>query len=173
MTAQRHHLPLALSLILFICALVSPAAEKRPPEPATPVSDPAPAESAEAAKSSPTATQELLRPARPAVALTARPRTVLMMVTAYCPCTKCCGPNAKGLTASGKPVSTNRGRFVAADSDMFAFGTRVRVPGYYDAQWVEVLDRGSAIKGRRLDVYFPDHEKAAEWGRRWVEVIVE
>jgi hypothetical protein len=29
-------------------------------------------------------------------------KKVLMTVTAYCPCTKCCGPNACGLTSTGK-----------------------------------------------------------------------
>ena len=27
-----------------------------------------------------------------------------MTITYYCSCTKCCGPNAKGITASGKKV---------------------------------------------------------------------
>src|SRR5215203_735405 len=29
-------------------------------------------------------------------------KTIEMEVTAYCPCTKCCGPKAQGITASGK-----------------------------------------------------------------------
>src|SRR5438477_12044986 len=32
-------------------------------------------------------------------------RTVLMQVTAYCPCEKCCGPNAHGITASRKGIT--------------------------------------------------------------------
>src|SRR5262245_45780006 len=36
---------------------------------------------------------------------------IWMEVTAYCPCHKCCGPKAAGLTASGKRVTYNDGRF--------------------------------------------------------------
>lgn len=96
-----------------------------------------------------------------------------MEVTAYCPCTHCCGPNAAGITASGLPVSHNQGRFVAADTSLLPFGSRLSIPGYHDAASVPVIDRGGAIRGHRLDVFFPTHEQAREWGRRWVLVTVE
>jgi 3D (Asp-Asp-Asp) domain-containing protein len=35
-----------------------------------------------------------------------------------------------------------------------------------------VLDRGGAIEGKRLDVLYPTHERALQWGRRTVEVTV-
>ena len=98
-------------------------------------------------------------------------KVTLMEVTAYCPCKKCCGPRAQGLTASGRPVSFNGGRFVAADRSL-SFNTKLLIPGYADGQAVPVLDRGGAIKGNKLDVYFPTHEQAKEWGRRWVQVTV-
>lgn len=97
-------------------------------------------------------------------------RQVQMEVTAYCACTKCCGPNAIGLTASGKHVSYNDGKFVAADPSV-PFGARLIIPGYSDHP-VEVLDRGSAIRGNKLDVFFPSHEQALEWGRRMVTVTL-
>ncbi len=99
-------------------------------------------------------------------------RVVRMMVTAYCPCTKCCGPNAHGVTASGKPVSYNDGHFVAADTRFLPFGTQLLIPGYNNGSPVPVIDRGGAIKGNRLDVFFPTHQEAREWGRRWVMVTV-
>src|SRR4051794_40224797 len=37
----------------------------------------------------------------PPAAISHKLRTIRMEVTAYCPCTKCCGENAQGLTASG------------------------------------------------------------------------
>jgi len=92
-----------------------------------------------------------------------------MLVTAYCPCTECCGPDARGVTASGRPVSANGGKFVAADGDI-PFGTRLVIPGYNDGQPVEVLDRGGAIKGDHLDVFFPTHGQAKRWGARRLEV---
>jgi 3D (Asp-Asp-Asp) domain-containing protein len=93
-------------------------------------------------------------------------------VTAYCPCKICCGPHAQGLTASGKPVSYNAGRFVAADTSILPMGTRVSIPGYNAGQPVEVIDTGSAIKGHKLDVYFPTHAQARAWGRQVLDVTV-
>jgi 3D (Asp-Asp-Asp) domain-containing protein len=101
-----------------------------------------------------------------------RARAVFMEVTAYCPCRKCCGPEAHGVTASGRHVSHNEGRFVAADTTVLPFHTKLVIPGYSANMPVEVLDKGGAIKGNRLDVFFPTHEAALEWGRRMVEVIV-
>jgi 3D (Asp-Asp-Asp) domain-containing protein len=99
-------------------------------------------------------------------------RVIRMEVTAYCPCTLCCGPNAQGLTACGKPVTHNHGRFVAADAAVFNFGTSLSVPGYYGGQDVKVLDRGGAIKGNKLDVFFPTHARAKQWGRQHLDVTV-
>jgi 3D (Asp-Asp-Asp) domain-containing protein len=92
-----------------------------------------------------------------------------MLVTAYCPCTICCGPLAAGITASGKPVTANGGLFVAADPEV-AFGTMLVIPGYNRGRPVPVYDRGGAIRGNRIDVYFDSHEVARRWGRRWLEV---
>lgn len=94
-----------------------------------------------------------------------------MKVTAYCPCIKCCGRWADGMTASGKPVTANGGRFVAADRTL-PFGTLVIVPGYADGKPVPVLDRGGAIHGDRLDVFFPTHQQARRWGVRWLDVQI-
>src|SRR5687767_11078009 len=71
-------------------------------------------------------------------------RAVFMEVTAYCPCKKCCGPKAQGLTASGRHVSHNEGRFVAADTSVLPFHTKLVIPGYASNLPVEVLDRGGA-----------------------------
>lgn len=106
-----------------------------------------------------------------AIARPAYPETVRMRVTAYCPCKKCCGPNAKGITASGKPVTTNGGKFVAADRSV-PFGTMISIPGYADGAPVPVLDRGGAIKGNRLDVFFPTHAEALRWGVKYLDVEI-
>ena len=100
-----------------------------------------------------------------------RGRLVRMRVTAYCPCDICCGPKAAGVTASGHTVAADNGRFVAADP-VLAFGTRLVVPGYNAGRPVRVLDRGGAIRGRSLDVYFDDHETARAWGVRYLAVAI-
>jgi 3D (Asp-Asp-Asp) domain-containing protein len=100
-------------------------------------------------------------------------RIVWLEVTAYCGCPKCCGPHAQGLTASGRSIAYNGGQFVAADKKLFKFGTRLSIPGYAGGQPVEVIDRGGAIKGYHIDVFFPTHEQAREWGRKRIAVTVE
>ncbi|HEY7116751.1 MAG TPA: 3D domain-containing protein [Tepidisphaeraceae bacterium] len=101
-----------------------------------------------------------------------RLRVIRMEVTAYCPCQKCCGENAQGITASGHDVSYNRSRFVAADTDLLPFGTKLVIPGYHGGATVEVIDRGGAIKGNKLDLFFPTHEEALQWGRQWLDVTI-
>ena len=119
----------------------------------------------------PRAVAPAAKPPRETPAVVAKDRVVWMLVTAYCPCPLCCGSNASGLTASGKPTSANYGHFVAAPGE-FAFGSRVTVPGYNQGKPVPVYDRGGAIKGNRLDVFFASHDRAKAWGRRWVQVTV-
>jgi 3D (Asp-Asp-Asp) domain-containing protein len=101
-----------------------------------------------------------------------RVHTIRMEVTAYCPCTKCCGENAQGITASGRDVSYNNSRFVAADTTVLPFHTKLIIPGYHNGATVEVIDRGGAIKGNKLDLYFPTHEEALQWGRKFIDVTV-
>ena len=96
--------------------------------------------------------------------------TVPMRVTAYCPCSKCCGEYADGITASGHKIQPGD-TFVAADK-RHSFGTEMVVPGYSEGRAVKVLDRGGAIKGNRLDVFFHSHQQALEWGVQYLEVQV-
>jgi 3D (Asp-Asp-Asp) domain-containing protein len=105
------------------------------------------------------------RPIRPV-------RTIRMLVTAYSPDERSCGKWADNITASGYSVFTNGMKLVAADTRLLPFGSIVTVPGYDGGRPVPVLDRGGAIKGRRLDVLYPTHERALQWGSRWVEVTV-
>jgi 3D (Asp-Asp-Asp) domain-containing protein len=98
-------------------------------------------------------------------------RIVWMQVTAYCPCPKCCGPHAAGITASGKLIDYNAGRFIAADTTLLPFGSKVIIPGY-GSDPVEVIDRGSAIKGNHIDVFFATHDQAMHWGRQWLPITI-
>mgnify|MGYP003932529841 CR=1 FL=1 len=96
--------------------------------------------------------------------------TVRMRVTAYCPCPKCCGEHSDGITACGHKVRPGD-VFVAADR-RFAFYTDMVIEGYGNSQPVKVLDRGGAIKGNKLDVFFMTHQEALEWGVRHIDVKV-
>ena len=86
-------------------------------------------------------------------------------VTAYCPCEKCCGRFADGITASGHVIKPGD-RFVAAPKDI-PFGTCLTIPGYGK---VLVEDRGGAITDSCLDVYFDTHQEALNWGVKILEV---
>ena len=144
---------------------------------ATTKAAPAARQTALAAVAAQPATRELLAeesviPARAKMVAAPRTRVIKMEVTAYCACVKCCGPAAQGITASGKLVSYNGGRFVAADTSVLPFGTKLVIPGYAGEERVEVIDRGGAIKGNKLDLYFDSHDEALEWGRQMLEVTV-
>lgn len=97
-------------------------------------------------------------------------KAVAMTITAYCPCEKCCGKYSDGITASGHRIQRGD-KFVAADK-YFPFGTEIIVIGYNNNEPVEVLDRGGKIKGNHIDLFFPTHQKALNWGRKkgWVYV---
>ena len=116
---------------------------------------------------------------------TARIRVV--ETTGYCNCGKCCGwrrsffglgrpvyssgpnkgkPKKVGITASG---TTARYGTIAADTRMLPFGTVLYVPGY---GYGRVEDRGGAIKGAKLDLWFSSHDQALKWGRRRLKVKV-
>lgn len=90
-----------------------------------------------------------------------------MRVTAYCPCSICCGNSSDGITANGHVIQSGD-RFVAAPRDI-PFGTVIEIPGYGK---VPVWDRGGAIKGNRLDVFFPTHQEALVWGVKLLDVKV-
>ena len=80
-------------------------------------------------------------------------------ITHYCACTKCCGPNAQGITASGKVVEENK--TIAVDPSVIKLGSKVFIDGY---GYMEAQDTGSAIKGNIIDVYVADHQEALNLG---------
>lgn len=98
-------------------------------------------------------------------------KVVRMRVTAYCPCSQCCGSFSDGITACNHQIQ-NGDRFVAADK-LYAFGTEMIIPGYNKSLSVEVKDRGGAIQGDRLDVFFNTHQEALEWGVQFLDVLVK
>lgn len=89
------------------------------------------------------------------------------VITAYCTCRICCGVYSGGnRTASGTVPTTNR--TIAVDTSVIPFGTRVVING----QVYVAEDRGGAIKGKRIDMFFYTHKEALRWGRRTMEVYL-
>ena len=87
------------------------------------------------------------------------------VITAYCSCVQCCGKN-DGITASG--AKAVEGVTVAMDKSM-SFGTKIYIDGIGERI---VQDRGGAIKGNRIDLYFDSHQEALNFGRQTKEVTI-
>ena len=83
-------------------------------------------------------------------------------MTAYCHCARCCG-KSDGITASGHRLSPGDAGRVCAAPSSFAFGTVLNVTGGWNGT-LTVVDRGGAIQGNRIDVYYPTHEQALQFG---------
>lgn len=91
-------------------------------------------------------------------------------VTGYCKCKVCCGKWSNVYprkTANGHLIKSGD-KFVAAPKE-FPFNTVMEIPGYGK---VKVLDRGGAIKGNKLDVFFPIHKEALKWGVKKLKVKI-
>lgn len=87
-------------------------------------------------------------------------------LTAYCTCSKCCGQWADGITATGTKATP--GRTVAVDPDVIPLGSKVFINGFeYTAE-----DTGGAIKGHRIDILFPSHQEALNFGVQYGEVSI-
>lgn len=93
------------------------------------------------------------------------------VITAYCACYDCCNkrPTDKGygITASG--VKAVEGVTVAADISILPFGTKIYIDGVGERI---VQDTGSAIKGKKIDLYFENHQEAWNFGRQTRQVTI-
>jgi 3D (Asp-Asp-Asp) domain-containing protein len=114
-----------------------------------------------------------------------RPTERVLLTTAYCDCGKCCswkrnwffqpvyaaGPRkgqrkVVGVTASGTEA---RKGTIAADTTRYPFGTVMEIPGY---GYGRVEDRGGAIQGDHIDLFFGSHGRAMEWGKQRLRVRI-
>lgn len=101
------------------------------------------------------------------------PEWIEAVATAYCPCERCCGswalnrPDGIVYTASG--AEAVQGVTIAADWSIYPPGTVLFVEGLDDhfAQ-----DRGGAIQGQKIDVYFESHDDALQFGRQNVRFYI-
>lgn len=114
----------------------------------------------------------------PTTTTTAAVEWIEFVATAYCPCEKCCGvwatkrpldENGEQIVYGATGIVLQQGVSVAADTSRYPMGTELEIEnlGIYTVQ-----DRGGAIKGNRLDVYFDNHEDALKFGRQAVRVRV-
>lgn len=85
--------------------------------------------------------------------------------TGYCNCSKCCG-KTNGITASGTQATAGR---TVAMSSKYSFGTSIEIQGM--GTYI-VEDRGGAIQGNKIDIYFSSHQEALNFGRRTVYIKI-
>ncbi|MGG3564124.1 3D domain-containing protein [Neobacillus rhizosphaerae] len=75
-----------------------------------------------------------------------------------------------GITYSGVKVKRDLFSTVAADLNVFPIGTILFIPGY---GYGVVADKGGAIKGNELDLYYETVEDVyKQWGKKQLEVYV-
>lgn len=75
-----------------------------------------------------------------------------------------------GLTYSGIEVKRDLYSTIAADLDVYPLGTIMFIPGY---GYGVVADKGEAITGNKIDLYFPTVEDVyAEWGKKELDVYI-
>ena len=69
-------------------------------------------------------------------------------------------PKKVGITASGTRAKKGT---IAADTTLYPFGTVMYIPDY---GYGRVEDRGGAIKGERIELFFGTHKQALQWGKK-------
>ncbi|KQX51786.1 3D domain-containing protein [Paenibacillus sp. Root444D2] len=77
-----------------------------------------------------------------------------------------------GITYSGIKVKRDDKSLstIAADTNVFPLGTVLFIPGY---GYGVVADTGSAIKGKKIDLYFDTKDQVyKEWGKKTVKVFI-
>lgn len=124
-------------------------------------------EASEARKNVIQCTDSTTRPVKVAEAVKAEAtKEIEVIATAYCPCEKCCGEWADGITSTG--VTAKAGRTIAVDPSVIPYGTEIEIDGHiYVAE-----DCGGAIKGNAVDIYFDTHAEALEFGRQTKTAII-
>lgn len=80
-------------------------------------------------------------------------------------CAGCSGITSQGINLKENPDA----KVISVDPSVIPLGSKVYVEGYGTAI---AGDTGGAIKGKKIDVFFPEREQALQWGRKNVTVKV-
>lgn len=90
------------------------------------------------------------------------------MVSASAYTASCKG--CSGITRTGLNLKKNPGlKVIAVDPRVIKLGTKVYVEGY---GYAVAGDIGSAIKGKKIDVFIPTKSAALKWGRKKVKIKI-
>lgn len=99
------------------------------------------------------------------------------VLTAYCPCEKCCGQygvnrpideNGDLIVYGAYGQRLEAGVSIATDPNVIGFNQDVYINGVvYKAH-----DTGGNIKGNQIDIYMADHDEAVEFGVQYADVYL-
>ena len=92
----------------------------------------------------------------------------ILEATGYYPGPECTYPFDDGFTATGD-VAGRESVAIDDKNGPLRMGQRIWVEGYGPGK---CNDRGSAIKGWKIDLCFETYEEAKEWGRKLVKVYI-
>ncbi|CAH0305191.1 Cell wall-binding protein YocH [Peribacillus sp. Bi96] len=93
-------------------------------------------------------------------------KEIYVSSTAYTASCKGCS----GVTSTGVDLKSNPGaKIIAVDPSVIPLGSKVYVEGY---GYAVAADKGGAIKGNRIDVFFSSKNDAYRWGVKKVKVRV-
>jgi uncharacterized protein YabE (DUF348 family) len=91
---------------------------------------------------------------------------IFVSSTAYtASCNGCSGTTATGINLRVNPNV----KVIAVDPSIIPLGTKVYVDGY---GYAVAADTGSAIKGYKIDVFFPSKSDAFRWGNKKVKIRI-
>ena len=93
-------------------------------------------------------------------------RELYVSSTAYtASCNGCSGVTTTGLNLKSNPNA----KVIAVDPNIIPLGSKVYVDGY---GYALAADKGGAIKGNKIDVFFPSTSEAYRWGVKKVKVRI-
>ncbi len=93
-------------------------------------------------------------------------KELYVSATAYTAgCNGCSGTTATGINLRANPHV----KVIAVDPRVIPLGSKVYVEGY---GYAIAADKGSAIKGNKIDVFFPALSDAYRWGTRKVKIKI-
>ncbi|KAB2336549.1 LysM peptidoglycan-binding domain-containing protein [Cytobacillus depressus] len=105
------------------------------------------------------------KPAAPAVK-SASYKEITVTATAYtASCTNCSGITATGINLKKNPNA----KVISVDPKVIPLGSKVYIPGYGEAI---AADKGSSVKGNKIDVFIPSKQQAIQWGKKTVKIKV-
>jgi 3D (Asp-Asp-Asp) domain-containing protein len=93
-------------------------------------------------------------------------KEITVRATAYTASCKGCS----GITATGINLKKNpNAKVISVDPKVIPLGTKVYVPGYGEAI---AGDKGSSVRGNKIDVFIPNKQRALQWGSKTIKVKV-